>query len=140
MTQRQAYESGNEQEPGISLFISALGAAQICSWGTLFYGFPLIAEAMRIDLGWSKTELYGAATCGLLLAGLAAYPVGALAGLLLAAWSQVTSLITFYAVLAILGCMQAATLYEPAFAVIARRVGPQGARKGITALTLWVAA
>jgi hypothetical protein len=33
--------------------------------------------------------------------------------------------------------MQAATLYEPAFAVIARRVGPLNARKGITALTLW---
>lgn len=134
-------------------FISALGAAQICSWGTLFYGFPLIAEAMRTDLGWSKTELYGAATCGMLLAGLAAYPVGAaidhghgrylmtgasvVAGLLLAAWSQVTSIVAFYAVLAVLGCMQAATLYEPAFAVIARRVGPLGARKGITALTLW---
>ena len=57
-------------------FISALGAAQICSWGTLFYGFPLIAEAMRTDLGWLKAELYGAATCGMLLAGLAAYPVG----------------------------------------------------------------
>jgi predicted MFS family arabinose efflux permease len=134
-------------------FISALGAAQICSWGTLFYGFPLIAEAMRTDLGWSKPELYGAATCGMLLAGLAAYPVGSaidrghgrflmggasvVAGLLLAAWSQVTSIVAFYAVLAVLGCMQAATLYEPAFAVIARRVGPLGARKGITALTLW---
>lgn len=58
-------------------FISALGAAQICSWGTLFYGFPLIAEAMRTDLGWSKPTLYGAATLGMLLAGLAAYLVGA---------------------------------------------------------------
>jgi len=134
-------------------FISALGAAQICSWGTLFYGFPLIAEAMRADLGWSKPTLYGAATLGMLLAGLAAYPVGAaidrghgrrlmsgasiLAGILLAAWSQVEGLVAFYIVLAGLGCMQAATLYEPAFAVIARRVGPLNARKGITALTLW---
>ncbi|YBV94650.1 MFS transporter (plasmid) [Phyllobacteriaceae bacterium JZ32] len=134
-------------------FISGLGVAQICSWGTLFYGFPLIAEAMRTDLGWSKPELYGAATLGMVLAGLAAYPVGSaidrghgrlimsgasvLAGLLLAAWSQVSSLPAFYAVLAVLGCMQAATLYEPAFAVITRRVGTLGARKGITALTLW---
>jgi predicted MFS family arabinose efflux permease len=134
-------------------FISALGVAQICSWGTLFYGFPVIAEAMRTDLGWSKAELYGAATCGMLLAGLAAYPVGAgidrgygrylmggasvTAGLLLAAWSQVTTIVAFYAVLAVLGCMQAATLYEPGFAVIARRVGPLEARRGITALTLW---
>jgi predicted MFS family arabinose efflux permease len=134
-------------------FIGALGIAQICSWGTLFYGFPLIAEAMRSDLGWSKPTLYGAATVGMLLAGLAAYPVGAaidrghgrslmagasvVAGILLAAWSQVQSLTMFYLVLAALGCMQAATLYEPAFAVIARRVGPLNARKGITALTLW---
>lgn len=138
---------------GTGWFISALGAAQICSWGTLFYGFPLIAEAMRSDLGWSKPTLYGAATAGMLLAGVAAYPVGSaidrghgrllmsgasvLAGLLLAAWSLVGSLFAFYLVLAILGCMQAATLYEPAFAVIARRVGPLNARKGITALTLW---
>lgn len=138
---------------GTRWFISALGAAQICSWGTLFYGFPLIAEAMRTDLGWSKTELYGAATLGMLLAGAAAYPVGAaidrghgrllmsgasvLAGILLAVWSQVEGLVAFYLVLAVLGCMQAATLYEPAFAVIARRVGPLNARKGITALTLW---
>ncbi|MEQ1954934.1 MFS transporter [Mesorhizobium yinganensis] len=138
---------------GNDWFISALGAAQICSWGTLFYGFPLIAEAMRTDLGWSKTELYGAATLGMLLAGAAAYPVGAaidrgygrllmsgasvLAGILLAAWSQVEGLVAFYSVLAVLGCMQAATLYEPAFAVIARRVGLLNARKGITALTLW---
>lgn len=133
--------------------ITALGIGQICSWGTLFYGFPLIAEAMRTDLGWSKPTLYGAATIGMLLAGLAAYPVGAaidrghgrvlmggasiLAGLLLAAWSQVEGLVAFYVVLAALGCMQAATLYEPAFAVIARRVGPLNARNGITALTLW---
>lgn len=138
---------------GTRWFISALGAAQICSWGTLFYGFPLIAEAMRSDLGWSKTELYGAATLGMLLAGAAAYPVGVaidrghgrllmsgasvLAGILLAAWSQVEGIVAFYLVLAVLGCMQAATLYEPAFAVVARRVGPLNARKGITALTLW---
>jgi predicted MFS family arabinose efflux permease len=138
---------------GTGRFIHLLGAAQICSWGTVFYGFPLIAEAMRADLGWSKTELYGAATLGVLLAGLAAYPVGSaidrgngrlimtgasvIAGLLFAAWSQVESIAVFYLVLAGIGCMQAATLYEPAFAVIARRVGALKARNGITTLTLW---
>jgi predicted MFS family arabinose efflux permease len=134
-------------------FISALGIAQICSWGTLFYGFPLIAEAMRLELGWSKPTLYGAATLGVVLASFAAYPVGnaidrghgrwlmagasVIAGGLLVAWSRVESIAAFYVVLATLGCMQAATLYEPAFAVIARRVGAGGARRGITALTLW---
>ncbi|RYG01280.1 MAG: MFS transporter, partial [Caulobacteraceae bacterium] len=57
-------------------FISGLGIGQICSWGAIYYSFPLIAEAMGADLGWSKTQLYSAATGGLVLAGLAAYPVG----------------------------------------------------------------
>lgn len=137
----------------IGWLITALGIAQICSWGSLFYSFPLVAEAMRSDLGWSKPQLYGAATLGLALAAFAAYPVGAAidrgrgravmslasvaAGLLLVAWSQVTNLYLFYAVFALIGCLQAATLYEPAFAVIARRLGPGEARRGITALTLW---
>ncbi len=59
------------------------------------------------------------------------------AGLLLVAWSQVSSIFAFYAIFAALGCLQAATLYAPAFAVIARRVGAGNARRGITALTLW---
>ena len=36
-----------------------------------------------------------------------------------------------------LGALQAALLYDPAFAVIARRVGAANARRSITALTLW---
>lgn len=141
------------RQPGLRLLITALGIAQICSWGSLFYSFPLIAEAMRVDLGWSKTEIYGAATLGLALAGLASYPVGAAidrglgryvmslasvaAGILLFGWSQVSNIVVFYAVFAAIGCLQAATLYEPAFAVITRRVGAGNARRGITALTLW---
>ncbi|MFK8253313.1 MFS transporter [Ancylobacter terrae] len=136
-----------------SIFITGLGIGQICSWGSLYYSFPLIAEAMRLDLGCSKTELYGAATLGLALAGVAAYPVGAaidrghgrlvmaggsvLAGALLIAWSQAASLLVFYVCAAGIGALQAATLYEPAFAVVARRAGAGHARAGITALTLW---
>nr|WP_274709179.1 MFS transporter [Nitratireductor luteus] len=138
---------------GAGWLITALGVAQICSWGSLYYSFPLLAEAMRLDLGWSKPQIYGAATLGMALAGLAAYPVGAAidrgrgryvmggaavaAGLLLVAWSQVSNVALFYVVLAGIGCLQAANLYEPAFAVITRRVGAGGARRGITALTLW---
>jgi len=144
---------GGRQAGSGSLFITALGIGQICSWGSLYYSFPQLAAAMGHDLGWSKPELYGAATLGLALSGLAAYPVGAaidrghgrivmggasiLAGLLMLAWSQVQSLALFYVLFAGIGCLQAATLYEPAFAVVARRFGPGGARRGITALTLW---
>lgn len=153
MTTAAADEEARKRNGGIGRLITALGIAQICSWGSLYYSFALVAEAMRLDLGWSKTEIYGAATVGLACAGLAAYPVGAAidrgqgrfvmagasvaAGLLLVAWSQVSSLLAFYATFAAIGFLHAATLYEPAFAVIARRVGPGNARRGITALTLW---
>lgn len=135
------------------LFISLLGAAQICSWGSLYYAFPLVASAMTEDLGWSKTELYGAATLGLALAGLAAYPIGAAidsgrgrlimtggslaAGALLILWAYAGNMALFYLAVAGIGAMQAATLYDPAFAVVARRAGPLHARTGITAITMW---
>lgn len=138
---------------GKSGFITGLGIAQICSWGSLYYSFPLIAAAMEADLGWSRTDLYLGATIGILLSALAAVPVGAaidrglgrwvmagasvLAGLLLVAWSFVGSLPAFYVMVGGIGALQAATLYEPAFAVIARRAGPMHSRRGITALTLW---
>lgn len=135
------------------LFISALGAAQVCSWGSLYYAFPLVAQAMSEDLGWSKTELYGAATLGLALAGLAAYPIGAaidagrgrlimaggslIAGALLVLWAFAGNMALFYLAVAGIGAMQAATLYDPCFAVVARRAGPLHARAGITAITMW---
>lgn len=153
MTATAAGDGTTKRGAGAGWLITALGIAQICSWGTLYYSFALMAEAMRVDLGWSRTEIYGAATLGLTLAGIAAYPVGAAidrglgryvmsfasvaAGLLLVAWSQVTSIFVFYAIFAAIGCLQAALFYEPAFAVIARRVGAGNARRGITALTLW---
>ncbi len=107
---------------------------------------------MGQDLGLSKPEVYGAATIGLLIASVTAYPIGVaidrgygravmalgsgLAGLLLLVWSQIASLWALYPLLALLGLAQAMTLYEPAFAVVARRYGSE-ARRGITALTLW---
>lgn len=151
MTSAAADEA--REKHGTGWLITCLGVAQICSWGTLYYSFALMAEAMRVELGWSKPEIYGAATLGLTLAGIAAYPVGAAidrghgryvmslasigAGFLLLAWSQVSNIVVFYIVFAAIGCLQAATFYEPAFAVIARRVGSGNARRGITTLTLW---
>jgi predicted MFS family arabinose efflux permease len=59
-----------------------------------------------------------------------------LSALLLLAWSQATSLLQLYAIFAGIGVAQAMCLYEPAFAVVARRYGRE-ARSGITAVTLW---
>src|ERR1700730_11887180 len=111
------------------------------------------AEAMGRDLGWSKPDLYGAATIGLLLSGLAAYPVGSaidrghgrtimagasvLAGVLLISWSQVENIAVFFFFLAGIGFLPATGSPETAFAVVSRRFGAANARGGIVALTLW---
>jgi predicted MFS family arabinose efflux permease len=129
-----------------------LGVGQIVSWGSLYYSFPVIAEAMGRELELSKPALYGAATVGVLVAGLASYPIGAaidrghgraimtlgsiLGGALLLAWSRTTSQWMFYLLFGGIGLAQAMTMYEPAFAVVTRRYGAE-ARRGITALTLW---
>ncbi len=133
--------------------ITALGIGQVCAWGSLYYSFPLIAETMIVEQGWPKTDVYTAATIGLVLAGFLAYPVGVavdkghgrvlmggaslLGAVLLVLWSQIDSLLGFYLLIAGIGALQAAALYEPAFAVITRRVGAGKARRGITAITLW---
>ncbi len=134
------------------LFISGLGIGQIVSWGTLYYSFPLIAEPMGREMGYGRPAIYGAATLGILLAAGAAFPVGAaidrghgravmasgsvLGGVVLLAWSQVHNLALFYVLFALVGLAQAMTMYDPVFAVLARRYGAD-ARRGITAITLW---
>jgi predicted MFS family arabinose efflux permease len=130
-----------------------LGAGQVCSWGSLYYSFPLIAAAMGPDLGWSKSEIFMGATLSMLTTALFTYPVGvamdrgfgrwtmslasAMAAIMLLVWSQVHGLFVFYALSIVLGVLQACTLYEAAFAVISRRVGATHSRTSITTITLW---
>ena len=132
--------------------LGRLGFGQIVSWGTLFYSFPLIAVPMSHDLGVSKVEAYGAASLGLISGGLAAIPVGRLIDLgygravmtagavfaasMLWAWSRITTSDALLLLFVGIGIAQATCLYEPAFAVLARRFGPD-ARDAITRLTLW---
>lgn len=128
-----------------------LAGAQLVSWGSIYYGFSLFVVPMEAELGWSRAAINGALSLGLLISGLAAYPVGtwidrhggralmslgSLAGAaLLAAWSVIDDLALFYGVWLGLGLSLAATLYEPVFAVITRAY-PQTYRLRITALTL----
>src|SRR5436853_27701 len=89
---------------------------------------------MEADLGYSRVELTGALSIGLLTSALIAIPVGrwidrhgacgvmtlgsCLATALLLVWSRIESLGALYAVWALMGLAMAATLYEPAFAAI----------------------
>lgn len=131
--------------------VGALAVTQLVSWGSLFYSFALFVVPMEAELGWSRSALNGALTLGLVVAGLAALPVGAFVdrrgawlmmtgGSLLGAaaclaWAGVQDVLVFYAIFVALGLAQAATLYEPAFAVITANLGAQ-ARQGILYVTL----
>lgn len=135
------------------MLAALLGIGQIVSWGTLYYSFPLIVLGMGAELGWSKSELYAGATIGLVMTAIFSYPVGvgidrgygkwimggsSIAALgVLAWWANTDALMSFYVICALSGSLQAAILYEPAFAVLARRVGAKNARAGITHITLW---
>lgn len=131
--------------------IWALGLAQVVSWGTLYYGFPLFVLPMQKEFGWSLAALNGALSGGLLVAGLCTYGVGAWidrhggralmsggslgAALLLVAWSEVTSLTMLYGLWLMMGVCLSAILYEPAFMVMGRHCGAD-ARRAITSMTL----
>jgi MFS family permease len=133
------------------VLVCALGVAQIVSWGSLYYAFPLLLGPIEQELGWARSSVVGAFSLSLLIAGASALPAGILidrfggralmswgslaAAGLLALLGRTESLGAFYVIWVGLGMCMAATQYEPAFAVIYRSFG-QDARKGVTALTL----
>jgi MFS family permease len=117
------------------IMLVAVSWTEVVSWGILYYAFSVFVAPMQAELGWSAVGLTGAYSLALLCMGLAAVPVGrwldrhgprglmtagsVLGSLLLVAWSQVTSLWTFYLIMAGIGVAAAAVLYEPAFALVA---------------------
>ena len=127
-----------------------LSVGQLISWGTLYYAFAVYALPMEQELGWSKAELNGALSLGLLVNGLLMLPAGAwidrhggrwimLAGSLagrapLLLWSVTTSQIAFYAIYAAMGMVLSAELYEPALAVLTANLG-RHYRRAITVMT-----
>jgi MFS family permease len=130
----------------------ALGVTQIVSWGSIYYAFALLLEPLQRDLGAGKSEVAGAFSVALLVSGVGATAVGRtidrvggrwvmtlgslIAALLLAALSQVQSLPVLYLIWVGLGVAMAATLYEPAFVVIAQ-VYRLNYRRALTVLTLF---
>ena len=137
--------------PGYAATVGALAVGQVLSWAVLYYGFSSLVLPMETTMGWSRPAMMGALTLGMAVWGAATYAVGAaidagrgravmaggslLAALGVLAWSQVTQVWMLYPVWAVLGVAMAATLYDPAFAVLTQRY-PERFREGITTLTL----
>src|SRR5215218_5632227 len=59
---------------GVLVWGLALG--QLIGWGTLYFAFALFMAPMEAELGWSRADLNGALTVGLLTTGLASIPCG----------------------------------------------------------------
>ncbi len=132
--------------------VAALGVTQITAWGSIYYVFSLLMEQLQTDLHASKTAVVGAFSVALLVSGLLAPFVGrsidryggrtlmatgsVVAGLSLIALGQVTTIAQLYFVWVVLGIAMAATLYEPAFAVLTKLFATNY-RRAITVLTLF---
>jgi len=144
--------TGAKPDDGAGMLATwALAAAQLVSWGSIYYAFSLFVVPMEHAMGWSRTSTNAALSVGLLVSGLAAYPVGTwidhghgrrvmlcgtvLAAAMLALWSQADSLVTLFVVWIGLGVAMAATLYDPVFAVMTRDF-PGSFRTKITLITL----
>ena len=116
------------------VIVIAVSITETVTWGIIYYGFPVFLRPMEQDLGASRVAITAAFSVGLGVAALAALPVGrwidrhggrglmtagsCLATVLTFAWGRVQSLPALYAVWLLMGLAMAATLYEPAFAVV----------------------
>jgi hypothetical protein len=132
--------------------VGILAVTQIASWGSLFYAFSVVAPRIGHDLALSPEWVFGAFSWSLLVAGLAATPVGIqvdrfggrwvmatgslLSALGLAWLSGAGSLASYYGAWTLIGLAMALTLYEAAFATINRQLGAD-ARRAISHLTLF---
>ena len=141
-----------DRYPRLWRTVSALGVAQIISWGTLFYTIAVLGGAMRRELGLSDIFLFGSFTAGLFLSGMvspfigrqidahggrrvmaAGSALGALATVVLACAQGPLMMLAGWL---LAGVAMAACLYDPAFATLHRIAGP-AYRRAVTALTLF---
>lgn len=128
-----------------------LGLSQLISWGITYYLIGGFGDAIGADLGWSRDVVYGGFSAALLVMALASrlagrmidrhggrgvMVVGSLGnavgclGLALA-----HSAAAYYAAWIVLGVAMRLTLYDAAFAALARIAGA-GARRAMAQITL----
>ncbi|MFC3226435.1 MFS transporter [Marinibaculum pumilum] len=128
-----------------------LGLSQLVCWGISYYLIGVFGPRIAADLGWSTTLTYAGFSGALATMGLVSGRVGgwidrhggrrvmSAGSLLLAAGCVILALshglLTYFAAWAILGIAMRMTLYEAAFASLAR-IGGTAARRPIAQITL----
>jgi MFS family permease len=131
--------------------VLCLGLAQLVSWGVSYYLIGAFGERIAGELGWSQSVIHGGLSAGLLVMGLSSGAVGRLidrhggravmcagslltaAGCLGLAFAQ--TIAAYYAAWLALGLAMRLTLYDAAFAALAR-IGGGAARRPIAQITL----
>ena len=132
--------------------VVALGVTQIIGWGSLYYAIALLIQPLSIAVASDQATVVGAFSVAMLVAGLSSSVIGSLidryggrwvmslgsllSSALLAALTQVHSVPALYLIWMGLGLAMAATLYDPAFAVLGQ-VFQDKQRQAITVLTLF---
>lgn len=132
--------------------VVAVGLSQLMSWGISFYAIGVVGGRIARELGWPMTLVQGGFSTALVVMGLASAPVGRLidrcggrrvmtAGAVLlaagcAALSRTAEPAGYLAAWAVMGLAMRMTLYEAAFAALARAGGAAAARPiaGVTLL------
>ncbi|ACU74280.1 major facilitator superfamily MFS_1 [Catenulispora acidiphila DSM 44928] len=149
-------ESGGSRHGALAQYrwrlVAGLAVSQTVGYGVLFYVFSVFLIPTAHDLHTSTPVVTGALTASLLAAAAAAVPVGRhldrhggrllmtggsiAASVLVAVWSQVTSVWQLYAVWIGIGVASAAVLYEAAFAVLVPWFGADSRAKALLAVTI----
>lgn len=130
--------------------VAWLGVGQLVNWGVLYYAFAVLVRPLEQELGVATWVITGAFSLALLMSAALAPAVGRwgdrglgaraiqaggfLAAALLAAWTAVPGVLALYIFWAALGLCMAATLYEPAFVLVARAHGDPATRLRALAL------
>ena len=132
--------------------VIGLGVTQLVNWGVSFYLISNFGPAMQADLGWSAASLYGGFSLAIVVMALASpatghaidrwggqrvMPAGAILtaiGCVLLSLSH--SALPYYTAWIALGIGMRLSLYDAAFATLARIGGPQ-ARRAMSQITLF---
>ncbi|QPF87610.1 MFS transporter [Bradyrhizobium genosp. L] len=131
--------------------VAAVGLGQLISWGATYYLIGGFGEQIGADLGWSRDVVYGGFAAALLVMGVTSPLAGRwvdrrggrevmIVGAVLnavgcAGLAIAHHVATYYACWIVLGLGMRLTLYDAAFAALARIAGPE-ARRAMSGITL----
>jgi MFS family permease len=131
--------------------VNCLGLSQLVCWGISYYLIGGFGDRMVADLGWSRSLVYGGFSAALVVMGLTSHLTGrlidrhggrpvmvagsCLIGLGCIGLSLAHGVVAYYAAWLVLGLAMRLSLYEAAFAALARIGGPD-ARRPISQITL----